>query len=61
MRDATAPAEQVRTARILPGGQEGEHSVIVPTGAGLASPSASIARFRFGFLELEDEHAASAE
>jgi hypothetical protein len=61
MRGATAPTEQVRSARILPASQEGAHGVIAPTGASVASPSASIARFRFGFLEFEDEHAASAE
>lgn len=60
-RGAAAPIEQIRSIRVVPANVEVAHPAAAPNSASLPSAGISVVRFRFGFLEFEDDPDASAE
>lgn len=59
VRGATAPIEQVRSTPIIelivPPGAESVHPAAALSGTQPSSPTLADAKFRFGFLEFEDD------
>ena len=61
VRGAVVPIEQIRSTGVVPASVEGAHPVAAPARASLPLPGVSVVRFRFGFLEFEDDPDASAQ
>lgn len=61
VRGAAPPIEQIRSIRVAPASVEGARLVAAPTTGSPPSSVVPVVRFRFGFLEFEDDPDASAE